>query len=149
MNQYSQIKIAGQLREKAWLCTDRRCVCVCVCVHACTCVSVLSCVQLFVTPWTVACLQFHCPWNFSGRKTGVGCHFLLQRIFPTQRLNPCLLSLLHWQAGFLITVPFGKPQIENKRPHISHSQSQETSPTTHTQKGSLEVKRERVSPHSK
>ena len=28
----------------------------------------------------------------------MGCHFLLQRIFPTQRLN---LSLLHWQAGSL------------------------------------------------
>ena len=26
---------------------------------------------------------------------GAGCHFLLQGIFPTQGLNPCLLSLLH------------------------------------------------------
>ena len=26
------------------------------------------------------------------------CHVLLQGIFPTQGLNPCLLSLLHWQA---------------------------------------------------
>ena len=24
--------------------------------------------------------------------TGVGCHFLLQGIFPTQGLNPCLMS---------------------------------------------------------
>jgi len=28
-----------------------------------------------------------------------GCHFLLQGIFLTQRLNPHLLCLLHWQAG--------------------------------------------------
>ena len=28
----------------------------------------------------------------------VGCHFLLQEIFPTQGLNPNLLCLLHWQA---------------------------------------------------
>ena len=24
-----------------------------------------------------------CPWDFPGKSTGVGCHFLLQRIFPT------------------------------------------------------------------
>ena len=31
------------------------------------------------------------------KNTGVGCHSLLQRIFPTQGSNPCLLCLLHWQ----------------------------------------------------
>ena len=30
-----------------------------------------------------------------GKSTGVGCHALLQRIFWTQGLNPCLLWLLH------------------------------------------------------
>ena len=25
-----------------------------------------------------------CPWDFPGKNTGMGCHFLLQRIFPTQ-----------------------------------------------------------------
>ena len=31
------------------------------------------------------------PWDFLGKRTGVDCHFLLQRIFPTQGLNPgCL-----------------------------------------------------------
>ena len=25
-----------------------------------------------------------CPWNFPGKNTGVGCHFLLQDIFLTQ-----------------------------------------------------------------
>ena len=25
-----------------------------------------------------------CPWNLPGKNTGVGCHFLLQAIFPTQ-----------------------------------------------------------------
>ena len=30
-----------------------------------------------------------------------GCLFLLQGIFWTQRLNPCLLHLLHWQADAL------------------------------------------------
>ena len=37
--------------------------------------------------------------DFLGKNTGVGCHFLLQRIFPTQGLN---LHLLHWQADSLL-----------------------------------------------
>ena len=32
-----------------------------------------------------------CPWDFPGKNTGVGCHFLLQRIFLTQGLNSHLL----------------------------------------------------------
>ena len=35
------------------------------------------------------------------RNTGVGCHFLLQGIFPTQGSTPRLLCLLHWQTGSL------------------------------------------------
>ena len=30
-----------------------------------------------------------------GKNTGVGCHFLFQGVFPTQRSNPCFLCLLH------------------------------------------------------
>ena len=41
-----------------------------------------------------------CPWDFPGENTGVGCHFLLQGIFPTQGLNPHLLHLLHLAGGF-------------------------------------------------
>ena len=28
-----------------------------------------------------------CPWDSPGKNTGVGCHFLFQRIFPTQGSN--------------------------------------------------------------
>ena len=52
---------------------------------------VLSRVQLFGTLWTVA---LPCPWDSPGKNTEVGCHFLFQRIFPTQGLNPHLLHLL-------------------------------------------------------
>ena len=31
-------------------------------------------------------------WAFPGKNTGVGCHFLLQGIFPTQGLKPGLLG---------------------------------------------------------
>ena len=34
-------------------------------------------------------------------RTGVGCHFFLQRIFPTQGSNMLLQHLLHWQVDFL------------------------------------------------
>ena len=49
-----------------------------------------------------------CPRNFPGKSTGVGCHALLQGIFPTQGWNPRLLHLLLWQAGSLPLAPPGK-----------------------------------------
>ena len=46
-------------------------------------------VWLFATLWTVA-PRLLCPWDSPGKNTGVGCHSLLQEIFPTQGLNPSL-----------------------------------------------------------
>ena len=71
---------------------------VCVCVHT------LNHVLLFAAPWTEAC-----QWNFPGKTTEVGCHFLLQGIFPTQELNLGLLHLLHRQADSLPPCPLGSP----------------------------------------
>ena len=70
------------------------------------CVKSLSHVQLFVTLWTTRLL---CPWNSPGKIPGMGCHVLLQGIFPTQGSNPCPLSLRPWQAGSLLLAPPGKP----------------------------------------
>ena len=47
-----------------------------------------------------------CPQNFPGKNTGVGCHFLLQGIFPTQGSN---LQLLQWQADALPLSHLGSP----------------------------------------
>ena len=47
--------------------------------------------------------------NFPSENTGMGCHFLLQGIFPMQGLNLPLLHLLHWQADSLPLAPPGKP----------------------------------------
>ena len=55
--------------------------------------SCFSCVQLFVTLWTVA-HQASLSRDSPGKNTGGDCHFLLQGIFPTQGLNPHLLCLL-------------------------------------------------------
>ena len=35
-----------------------------------------------------------CPWNFPGKNTEMGCHFLLQGILPTQGSN---LDVLHYR----------------------------------------------------
>ena len=42
----------------------------------------LSHVQISATPWAIA-LQAPMSQNSPGKNTGVGCHFLLQGIFPT------------------------------------------------------------------
>ena len=50
-----------------------------------------------------------CPWDFPGKNTAVGLHFLLQGTFLTQGLNPHLFRLLHWQLDPLPLAPHGKP----------------------------------------
>ena len=61
----------------------------------------LSHVLLFVTPWTVT-RQASLSVEFNmDRNTEVGCHFLLQGIFPTQELNLRILQLLCGQADSL------------------------------------------------
>ena len=47
-----------------------------------------------------------CPWDFPGKNTGVGCHFLLQGTVLTQGSNLCFL---HWQAGSFASEPPKKP----------------------------------------
>ena len=59
----------------------------------------LSYVRLFETPWTVAWTKLLRPWDFPSKSTGVGCHFLLQRMFTTQGSNP---GLPHWGRRFTI-----------------------------------------------
>ena len=46
---------------------------------------------------------------FPGKNTGVGCHFLLQGIFPTQGSNTSVLCLLHWEAASLPLCHQGSP----------------------------------------
>ena len=60
----------------------------CVCVRAQLCPSLCD-------PADCSPPGSSCPWDSPGKNPGVGCYFLLQVIFLTQRLNPCLLYLLH------------------------------------------------------
>ena len=52
--------------------------------------------------------RLFCSWDFSGKYTGVICHFLLQGIFLTQGPNPCLL---HWQTYSLPLSHLGSPSF--------------------------------------
>ena len=45
----------------------------------------------FMTPWIIA-YQAPLSTRFSSKNTGVGCHALLQGIFPTQGSNPHVLN---------------------------------------------------------
>ena len=47
-----------------------------------------------------------CLWDFPGKNTGVGSHFLLQGIFPTQGSNP---RLLQWQENSSPLSHLGSP----------------------------------------
>ena len=69
---------------------------------------VLSCFSP-VLPRGLYPARLLCPRDSPGENTGVGCHALLQGIFPTWGSNPCLLSLLHWKEGSLPLVPPRKP----------------------------------------
>ena len=77
--------------------------CICACVLSCSVVS-----DTFVThgPQPTRVL---CPWVFPGKNSGVGCHFLLQGIFPTRGWNPHLLQIL--QRILYITEPPGQPEF--------------------------------------
>ena len=79
----------------------------------------LSRVRLFATPWTVACTRLLHPWDFLDKSTGVGCHFLLQGIFPTQGSNP------------------GLPHCRQTLYHLSHQEAIKRSKFCHLQQCGL------------
>ena len=60
-----------------------------------------------------SCLTLCDPMDWSPPGSSVHgilqAKILLQGIFPSQGSNPCLLCLLHWQAGSLPLAPPGKP----------------------------------------
>ena len=60
-------------------------------VGCCCCLS-LSHVLLFSDPGVLGPTRRLCPWDFSRKNTGEGCHFLLQRLFPSQGSKHCLLE---------------------------------------------------------
>ena len=74
-------------------------------IPAC-CMLNCSVIPILFRPHRLYTTRLLCPLDVPGENTGVGCHFLLQGIFPNQGLNP---DLLHWQARFFTTEPLAKP----------------------------------------
>ena len=52
-----------------------------------------------------------CPWDPPGKNIGVGCHFLLQGIFPTQGSNKCLRSPASADGFFTTRNHLGSPLV--------------------------------------
>ena len=74
----------------------------CVCVPAKSCLTL--CDLMGCSP------PGSCPWNFPGKNTGVGCHFLLQGIFSPR--NQTRVSCIFCIAGrFFTTEPPGMPMV--------------------------------------
>ena len=58
-----------------------------MCASKCAC-SVASGVSNSLRPHEMQPTRLLCSWDSPGKITGVGCHALLQGIFPTQGSNP-------------------------------------------------------------
>ena len=65
-----------------------------------------------------------CPWNSSGKNTGVGCHFPLQWIFLAQWSYLRLLSLFIGRQ--IYTTPLWKPSCVYVHVHANLLQSYQT-----------------------
>ena len=65
----------------------------------------------FAILWTIAPPRLLCPWDFPGKSTGVGCHFLLQGDLPNPGIEPTSPAL----AGrFFTAEPARKPSSDIK-----------------------------------
>ena len=86
---------------------------VCVCDYVCVCVCTPRCsvVSHCLGPHGLALLSM----GFSGKNNGVGCHTLLQGIFPTQGLNPHLLCRL---IGREILYPWAPGNLYRAERHV-------------------------------
>ena len=69
-------------------------------LNMCVCKSLHLCLTLCDA---LDCSLIDPSAHILGKNTGVACHALLQGIFLTQGSNLCLLCLLHWQAGSLLS----------------------------------------------
>ena len=80
-----------------------QCACVCVCGHACPHALTCSVVQLFATPWTVAC-QAPLSMGLSRQEYCSGLPFPPPKDLPDPGMEPTSPAL----AGRFTTEPPGK-----------------------------------------
>ena len=88
-------------------------------IFMCAC-SVASVVPDSLRPYGLWPTRLLRPWDFPGKNTGVGCHALLQRIFPTQGSNPKSLMSPALQADSLLLSYWGSPCMRYASTKIIH-----------------------------
>ena len=71
-----------------------------------------------VTLWAAA-LQAPLSMGSPGKNAGVGCHALLQGIFPTQGSNPHVLCLLHWQQVLTTNATWEAPSKSSSESEVA------------------------------
>ena len=72
-------------------------------VHVCSVAQACPSLQSYrLYPTRLLCL-----WDSPGKNNGVGCHFFLQGIFPTQASKPASPAAPALAGGFFITEPLG------------------------------------------
>ena len=97
------------------------------CVFGCVCIS-RSVMSNSLQPHRLWPTRLFCAWDSPGKNTAMGCHFLLQRIFPTQGSNPSLphcrqtLYRLSHQGSpdYMVSFQFSRSVVSDSlRPHES------------------------------
>ena len=135
------VPLASHYCVRRWTVQDRRagkgertrlsCLLLCVSwgrrlisLHACVCSKLLSCVWLSAIPMDCSPPSSSVYGILQARITGVGCHFLLQGIFPTLGWS---LGLLHWQMDSLplshLGSPFSLHRVVDSESHLKRSNS--------------------------
>ena len=75
-------------------------------LHSLVCVCMCLVMSDSLQPCGLSPNRLFCPWDFSGKNTGVGCHFLPQGDLPNPGIKPASPAL----AGRFFTIePLGKP----------------------------------------
>ena len=126
-----QYKFKAVLSYKCVFIYKHACLHACIHMHICICTFVValiakSCPTLF-RPRGLKPLRLLCPLDCPGKNTRGSCHALLQGIFLTQGLNPCLLHwiIYHWitRETYICTYQIRSDQIscsvmsDSLRPH--------------------------------
>ena len=83
---------------------------------------IFECTQLLSREQLCDPMDYNLPYSsvmgFSGQEYWSGLHFLLQGIFLTQGLNPCLLHVLHWQVDSSPLSHLGSLYIVNSTEYL-------------------------------
>ena len=97
-------------------------------VYVCVYVLVAQLSLTLRNPMDCSLPRLLCPWNSPGKSTGMGFHFLLQGIFPTQGWNPSLLQcrqILYHLSHQVSPMQYISGQISDQTSHPTANTSRD------------------------